>query len=174
MFLLFHYRFLTALSAIFITGMMAWGFYLEHILGLEPCPLCMMQRVVFVALAVVFFIAALVNPGPGKGRVVFSTFSVVIAGAGMALAGRQLYLQSLTAEEAGNLSCGMGLEFMLDAFPFWEVVRMSLMGTGDCAEIQWVFLGLTIPGWTFVAFGGFAILSLWLVFMHRFHSWSGT
>lgn len=158
-----NYRLLAGLSALVIAGLMGFAFYLEDVKGLEPCPLCMAQRVVFVGLAVVFVLAAAVNPRPGGRRIAVTIPIFVFCIAGMALAARQLYLQSLPPEVAASLSCGMGLEFMLDAYPFWEVVTMTLKGTGDCAEVQWVFLGLSIPGWTFVAFTGFALLAAWMI-----------
>lgn len=167
MYWLTHYRLLSGLAALVIAGMMGFAFYLEYVNGLEPCPLCMAQRVAFVGLGLVFLVAALWAPVSRAGRWIMTSGLLVFSAAGAALAGRQLYLQSLTAEQAEALTCGMGLEFMLDAFPFWEVVRLTLRGTGDCAEVQWVFLGLSIPGWTFVAFLGFAALALWLALMKR-------
>ena len=138
-----------------IAGLMAFAFYLQYVEGLEPCPLCMAQRVAFMALGLVF-LAAFIHGPKGGGRKVYALFGSLMGLAGLALASRQLWLQSLPADEVPV--CGPSLEYMLEAFPMSEALTMLLKGTGECAEVQWVFLGLSIPGWTAVAFVGFVIL----------------
>lgn len=157
---LFHFRLLCALAATAVVGLLGFGFYLQYGLQLEPCPLCIAQRIVFLATGLVFFCAALVNPGY-VGRLVTSLVALLLALLGAAMAARQVWLQHLPPDQVPG--CGFGLDFMLEAFPLWEVILITLQGTGDCAEIQWVFLGLTIPGWSLVAFSGLALLSLWLI-----------
>jgi len=78
---------------------------------------------------------------------------------GLAIAGRQVWLQSLPPDLVPE--CGPGLEYMFQAFPLTEALSMVLRGSGECAEVQWVFLGLTIPGWNLVVFSGFILLGLW-------------
>ena len=157
-------RLIYGMSVVVIAGLMSFAFYLEHVLELEPCPLCMAQRIVFVALALVFLVASV--HGPAKtGSAIYGALGAVLSIGGLALAWRQLWLQSLPAEQAP--ACGPSLEYMLEAFPLSEVVSIMLRGSGDCAEVQWVFLGLSIPGWTAVAFGGFGLLSLLTIFRHR-------
>ncbi len=138
-----------------IAGLMGVAFYLQYVEGLEPCPLCMAQRIAFMALGLVFLVAFIHGPRGGGGKV-YAVLGSLIGLAGLALASRQLWLQSLPADEVPV--CGPGLEYMLQAFPLSEVLTMMLKGTGECAEVQWVFLGLSIPGWTAVAFVGFVIL----------------
>jgi protein dithiol:quinone oxidoreductase len=145
-------RFIYGVSVLAITGLMSFAFFLQYVLELEPCPLCMAQRIVFVSLAVVFLVAFL--HGPAKtGSIVYGLLGAMLSIGGLALAGRQLWLQSLPADQAP--ACGPSLAYMLEAFPLREVVSIMLRGSGDCAEVQWVFLGLSIPGWTAVAFSGF-------------------
>ena len=153
-------RFLFGVSVVVITGLMSFAFYLEYILELEPCPLCMAQRIVFVCLAVVFLVAF--THGPVRlGTVLYGILGLLVSGSGLALAGRQLWLQNLPDEKVP--ACGPSLEYMLEAFPLQEVVTIMLSGTGDCAEVQWVFLGLSIPGWTALAFSGFFLLWLFVI-----------
>ncbi|MBU6952713.1 disulfide bond formation protein B [Hahella sp. HN01] len=135
-----------------IAGLMGFAFYLQYVEDLEPCPLCMAQRIAFVLAGLVFLAAALHNP-KNMGITVYTLLGWVTTLGGAALATRQLWLQSLPADQVP--ACGPGLEYMLQAFPFSEVLTMMLTGTGECAEVQWTFLGLSIPGWTLIAFIGF-------------------
>ena len=150
-------RLIYGFSVLVITGLMGFAFFLEHIKGLEPCPLCMAQRVVFVTLAIVFLLAFTQRPAY-LGSIVYGVLGLLISLGGLALAVRQLWLQSLPIEEAP--ACGPSMEYMLEAFPLKDIVSIMLRGSGDCAEIQWTFLGLSIPGWTAVAFAGFCLLSV--------------
>ena len=150
-------RFLYGISALAIAGLMSFAFFLQYGLELEPCPLCMAQRVVFVIMATIFLVAFF--HGPEKvGGMIYSGLATLVSSGGLYLAGRQLWLQSLPEDEVP--ACGPSLEYMLEAFPMSEVITMMLQGTGDCAEVQWTFLGLSIPGWTAVAFGGFCLIGL--------------
>ena len=137
--------------------LMAYAFYLQYVEGLEPCPLCMAQRIAVVALGIVLGLAALHNPAR-TGRRVYAVLTLLCALAGAALAGRQLWLQSLPEDQVP--ACGPGLSYMMEVFPMSEVLMMMIQGTGDCAKVDWTFLGLSIAGWTFiwfVLFGLFAI-----------------
>ena len=137
------------------------AFYMEHVMGLEPCPLCWLQRIAFIAVAVVCLLAVIHNPGNIAARV-YGGFLTVAAGAGVALAGRQLWLQSLPADQVP--ACGPSVEYMLDVLPLSEVFLTAIQGTGDCAEVVWRFLGLSIPGWTALFFVALAITGLVLLF----------
>ena len=153
-------RTLNALGFLACALLLAYAYYLQFIEGLEPCPLCMAQRVAVGALGIVLLIATLHNPAV-PGRRVYAVLTFLCAAAGAALAGRQVWLQSLPADQVP--ACGPGLEYMFEAFPLSEVVLMMIQGTGDCAKVDWTFLGLSIAGWTlvwFVAFMGFALFQL--------------
>ncbi len=142
-------------------GLLAVAFYMEHVMLLEPCPLCWLQRFAFMGVALVGLIALLHNPGNIGGRI-YGFFLMLTAGIGAALAGRQLWLQSLPEDQVP--ACGTSIDYMLEVFPLMEVLAMAVRGTGDCAKVVWTFLGLSIPGWTAIFFtliilAGLAVLS---------------
>jgi protein dithiol:quinone oxidoreductase len=141
-------------------GLMAWGFWLQYGQGLEPCPLCMFQRVALSVAGIVFLIAAVHNPGR-TGAAFYAVLTLLIAGAGAALAARQIWLQALPKDQVPV--CGMGLSYMLQTMPFTDVFRRVLEGSGECAEKGWVFLGLSIAGWTFVFFGSMIAAAIALI-----------
>jgi disulfide bond formation protein DsbB len=144
-------------------SLIAAALYLQHVLGLEPCPLCILQRVAVIALGVVFAIAAIHNPGP-IGRRLYALLSFVIAAAGAGVAGRHVWLQHLPADQVP--ACGPGLSYMLDNFPFMHALDLILRGSGECAEVTWRLLGLSIPEWTLGAFVVFMIAAI-AVFIRR-------
>jgi disulfide bond formation protein DsbB len=137
------------LGALVCAGLMAWALWLQYAEGLEPCPLCMFQRVAVSAVGVVFLIAALHNP-QRTGAAFYAILTLLVAGAGAAFASRQIWLQALPKDQVP--ACGMGLDYMMETMPFIDVFRRVLEGSGECAEKGWVFLGLSIAGWTFVFF----------------------
>ena len=126
-------------------GLVAVALYFQHIAGLAPCPLCILQRVAFIAAGAVFF-AGFVHAPRGWGRRVYGAVAGVVAALGAAVAARHVWLQNLPAGETPE--CGPGLAFMLDAFPLQQALGLILRGSGECAEVQWTLLGLTMPGWS--------------------------
>lgn len=142
-------------------GLLGVAFYMEHVMGLEPCPLCWLQRFGFMAAGFVSLLAALHGPH-GFGARVYGLLLSVSAGAGLAMAGRQLWLQSLPADQVP--ACGPSVDYMLDVLPWMEVLTTALKGTGDCAEVTWRFLGLSIPGWTAIFFLLLVIVGLVMLF----------
>ncbi len=143
-------RLVFTLIFVVCAALLGTAFYMEYVMGLEPCPLCWLQRYAFVAVAGVSLVAALHNP-VAVGRRVYGLLLALFAGVGLGLAGRQLWLQSLPADQVP--ACGPSVEYMLEVLPWLEVLKTALQGTGDCAEVVWRFLGLSIPGWTAVFFG---------------------
>jgi disulfide bond formation protein DsbB len=131
------------------TGLIAWALWLQYHEGLDPCPLCIFQRVAVIAAGVIFLLAFIHNPGR-RGAWAYAALIVVAAGAGLAFAGRQVWLQALPKDQVP--ACGMGLSYMLDSLPLLDVVKKVFAGSGECAEKAWVFMGLSIAGWTFVFF----------------------
>jgi len=126
-------------------GMIAFALYLQHFQGQEPCPLCVLQRVAWIALGVVFLIAA--THGPARaGAAVYGLVLFVVAAVGAGVAGRHVWLQHLPRDQVP--ACGPDLDFMLQQFPLAETLRRVLSGTGECAETGWTFLGLSIAGWS--------------------------
>lgn len=138
-------------------ALMAYALYAQHGLGLEPCPLCVLQRIAVIATGIVFLVAAVHAPRRG-GRWIYGLGAFVAAAAGAGVAGRHVWLQSLPADEVP--ACGPGYDYMMEAFPFTDALKMIFSGSGECASIDWTFLGQSMPVWTLVAFIGLAIWAL--------------
>lgn len=133
--------------------------YLEGVLNLLACPLCMSQRVFVVGWAVIALIAAIHNPQQW-GRRVYASLCAVSAFIGGAIAARHVWLQNLPEDQVP--ACGPSLEYMLDNFPFEEAISLLLMGDGNCAEVAWTFLGMSIPEQTLLLFAVTISVCLWL------------
>ena len=136
------------------------AFYMEYQMGLEPCPLCMLQRIVLLIIGVVSLFSAIMSSQ--RLRKWLSIVVVILSLLGAALAIRHLYLQNLPIDDLP--ACLPGLSYMIDAFPWQDVAKAMIMGTGDCGEVVWTFLGLSIPGWTLIAFLGMAIINGFIAF----------
>ncbi len=144
-------------GAVLCAGLLGFGLYLQYVDGQEPCPLCIFQRVAFMALGAVFLMAAVHGPGKTGARV-YAVLGGVAALTGAGLAARHVWLQSLPADQVP--ACGPGLSYMLEQFPLMRLLEKVLTGSGECAEAGWRFLGLTIAGWSllwFVLLGGLII-----------------
>ena len=128
-------------------GLIAYALYAQFRLGLEPCPLCIFQRIGIVALGVVFLIAALHDPR-GWGTRVYAALIAIAALATIAVAGRQLYIQHLPP--GAIPSCGAPLSMMLKFMPLTTVIRKVLTGSGECSIVNWTFLGLAMPAWVLI------------------------
>lgn len=129
-------------------GMIVFAFILQHVFDLEPCPLCIFQRIAVIVAGICFL------PGifyrPYRSAALWGGLALLSSLAGIALAARHLWLQSLPADQVP--SCGPPLDYMLESLPLWNVLRQVLSGSGECAEIQGIFLGITLPGWTMIGF----------------------
>ncbi|MBZ9557525.1 MULTISPECIES: disulfide bond formation protein B [unclassified Modicisalibacter] len=134
--------------------MMAVALALQYVAGLEPCPLCIFQRIAVLAAGAVFLVAALHGPR-GRGAVVYGLLALAAVAGGIAVAGRHVWLQSLPADQVP--SCGPGLDYMLEVLPLWDVLSRVLSGSGECATIDGYWWGLTLPQWTLI---GFCVLAL--------------
>jgi disulfide bond formation protein DsbB len=130
-------------------GLLGYAYYLQYGEGLDPCPLCILQRIAVAGMALVFLVAIFHNPGR-IGATIYALLQLAIGGAGAALALRQVWLQSLPKDQVP--ACGMSLNYMLDTLPLAETVKKVFEGSGECAEKGWVFLHLSIAGWTLVFF----------------------
>lgn len=135
--------------------------YLEHAMGLEPCPLCIVQRIFVILFGLVCLIAAVHAPA-ALGRRIYAGIALLFAAAGAAAAGRQIWLQGIPADQLP--SCLPNLEYMMEALPFLEVVRQVLHGTADCAEVNWTLFGMSIPEWSLLGFVAMILLSLYQLF----------
>jgi len=140
--------------------LLGWAYYLQYVDGLDPCPLCMFQRVVVLVIGIIFLVGTFHEPGR-VGAWLYALLLLIAAGIGAALATRQVWLQSLPKDQVP--ACGMGLSYMLDTMPFLDAIRRVLEGSGECAEKAWVFLGLSIAGWTLSFFVAIAFVGIALV-----------
>ena len=137
------------LGALVCAALIGWALWLQYGLDLDPCPLCIFQRVAVIATGVVFLIATVHNPGR-TGAAIYAGLTVIVSGIGASLAAWHVWIQ---AQPKGAVAaCGMGLNYMLDTLPLTEVIGKVLAGSGECAEQGWLLMGLAIPAWTFVFF----------------------
>ena len=133
-------------------------YYLDGVLGLEPCPLCMTQRVFVVASGCVVLLAFLHGPGL-IGRRIYAGLAGLFALVGGGVAARHVWLQHLPEDQVP--ACGPGLEYMLENFPFSETLKLILMGDGNCADVVWTFAGLSIPEQALLLFTILVVANLW-------------
>lgn len=150
-------RVFALLSAVCI-GLLAFGLYLQHVVGLEPCPMCIVQRYALVLIAI---IAALTGAS-GKNGVHIGGLVLMLATAGFGafVAARQSWLQWYPPEV---VSCGRDFYGMIETFPLQRAIPMIFKGGGDCSKVDWTFLGGSIANWSFLCFGAVALLSLTLI-----------
>ena len=132
-------------------ALLGYAWYAQAVLHLEPCPLCIFQRVGVAAVAVLFLLAALHGPRRWGARI-YGALLLAGALATMAVAARHLWIQHLP--EGAVPACGATLSYMLEVFPVSDVIRKVLSGSGECARISWSFLGLSMPGWVLLAAAG--------------------
>lgn len=142
---------------LFCSALLGFGFYLQFSRGLEPCPLCIFQRLAF--MGVILFAAIGLVHGPRRPWLaLYSSLITLSAVAGMGIAGRQVWLQHLPADQVPE--CGPGLDYMLQVFPLSQTLKMVFTGSGECAEVHWRFLGLSIPEWSLLCFTLIAAVAL--------------
>ena len=144
-------------------GLIGYALYLQYYEYQDPCPLCLLQRIVYMALMAVFLVAALHGPGRA-GALVYGGLLTATAVIGAAIASRHVWLQHLPPGRVPE--CGPGLEFTLRKFPLFQALEKILAGSGQCAEAGWKFLGLTIAGWSLVWFILLGLFSLYLTWPH--------
>lgn len=137
--------------------LLAMGAYFQFVDGLEPCPLCISQRIAILLTGIVFLLAVIHNPGQSGVRI-YAILGAATALFGGAISTRHVWLQHLPKDQVPE--CGPGLEYMFQNFPLSATLKLMLSGTGDCAEVTWSFLSLSMPAWTLVAFLMLATLSL--------------
>jgi len=141
--------------ALACAGLLSFGMYLQHVVGLEPCPMCIVQRYVMVLMGLIALLGAALSGRKtswGVGIVL-----VVLAGSGAYVAARQTWLQWYPPEV---VSCGRDFYGMIETFPLQRAIPMIFKGGGDCSKVDWTFLGGSIANWSFVAFVGLGLLAL--------------
>ena len=143
-------------------ALLGFGLYLQHVVGLEPCPMCIVQRYTMVLIAVVAAIGAAVSGR--RTQVALAGLLAVLAIFGAFVAARQSWLQWYPPEIA---TCGRDFYGMIENFPLQRAIPMIFKGSGDCTAIDWTFLGGTIANWSFLWFAAFSLLGLWLALSRR-------
>lgn len=143
------------LGAIVCFALIGFAIFSQFQWGLQPCPLCIFQRIAFAALGVVLLIGAIHNPAT-KARWVYMTTALVPALVGSIIASRHVWLTHLPPDQVP--SCGPGLNFLMESFPLWNVIKTVLTGSGECAKVDWTFLGLSMPAWSLVWFIGLTVV----------------
>ena len=137
-------------------ALIAFALYSQFHLGLLPGPLCIFQRVAFAALGVVFLLAGLHAPARPGARRAWGALALLAAAVGAAIAARHVWLQHLPPDQVP--ACGPGLDWMMETMPVAGVLREVFTGSGECANVDWTFLGLSMPGWSLV---WFVLLGAW-------------
>jgi len=148
-----------ALVAFGCLGLLGFGMYLQHVVGLEPCPMCIVQRYAMILIGVVALLGLVWRSVLG-GRVL-AVLSVLLAAGGAFVAARQSWLQWYPPEVA---SCGRDFYGMIESFPLQRAIPLIFRGSGDCSKVDWTFLGGSIANWSFVAFMGIAVWMLLVLF----------
>jgi protein dithiol:quinone oxidoreductase len=143
-------------------GLLAYAIYAQGVLGVDPCPLCIFQRIGVAAIGVIFLAAALHAPS-GWGSRVYGALLTLAALVTMAVAARHVWIQHLPEDQVP--SCGAGLGFMLQEFPVADVIRKVLTGSGECHQVNWTFLTLAMPTWVLIAAGALGALGVYANFM---------
>jgi len=145
--------------ALFCFALIGVALYFQYAMGLEPCPLCIFQRVVVIALGLLMGLALMLNPG-GLGRKCLGITTAFMGLVGSLIAGRQVWLQHLPEEQVP--ACGPGLDYMMEMFPVGKVLDLVFRGSGECAEVHWRMLGLSIAEWMLLIFVFFILFGAWL------------
>lgn len=143
------------LGCVFLLGM---GAYFQFVDGLDPCPLCISQRIAIFLVGVCFLVAFIHNP-EACGIKTYAIVGAVLALGGAGLSTRHVWLQHLPPDQVPEC-VGGSLEYMLKYFPLTDTLKLMLNGTGDCAEVNWTMLGFSMPAWTLLAFLLLATLSI--------------
>ena len=150
---------------LFLTGflisvlLIVYALYTQYVLGLEPCPLCILQRIAVIALGISFLLLTLRPPLRKQSKFLTSLLLVIISSTGVGIAARHVWLQNLPPDKVPG--CGPGLDFMMTNFPLSEVLEMVFSGSGECAEISWSFAFLSMPAWVLI----------WLIVLGSFGVW---
>ena len=140
-------------------ALIAYALYSQYGLGFEPCPLCIFQRVAVMAAGVIFLAAAIHHPRVTGARI-YGVLGFIAALSGILIAARHVWIQ---AQPPGTVAaCGATLDYMLDILPVMDVITKVLTGSGECAQINWTLLGLSMPWWVLFACAGLGLWTIWV------------
>ena len=147
------------LPALACAGLLGFGYYLQYFQSQDPCPLCLVQWGFYYGVLAVLAIAALHSPAR-TGKIVYCAAAALFAFGGFGVAARQVWLQYLPADQVP--ACGPDLFFMMENFPLRRILEKLFLGSGQCAEVNWRFLGLSIAEWSLACFAALALYAIWL------------
>ncbi|MFZ5503220.1 MAG: disulfide bond formation protein B [Pseudomonadota bacterium] len=152
-------RWLYLAGALYTGGLMGFALYLQYVEHQDPCPLCMVQRVIFIVILAVFVLAVL--HGPKRiGEWLYAALIGLLSLSGIAVAARHIWIQNLPKDQVP--ACGPGLDYMLETMPMANVLKELMHGSGECAEKGWTFLTLGIPEWSLLCY---LALGVWALFI---------
>ena len=160
--MIFNTRIAYTTLAVVALGLIGVALLLQHVVGLDPCPLCIFQRIAYFAFALFALIAAWLSPRTASRW--FGGLALLSALAGVGVAGRHVWLQM----NPQGMSCGPGLAAMLENFPLTDVLPKVFRGSGDCSESAWTLLGLTIADWSLLWFVILSAATIYILFARRF------
>lgn len=141
---------------------MSFALYLEHVQGLDPCPLCIFQRIGLMGLGLISLIAFLHNPVTSGFKRIYAFLGTAFILWSLGVAGRHVWLQNLPPDQVP--SCGPGLDYWLDTLPLKSVFQQVLHGSGECAKVDWSLFGQSLPVWSGLFFAVLAVISIWQLF----------
>jgi len=158
---------LLLMGFLFSVLLILYALYAQYFLGLEPCPLCIFQRIAVIALGLSFLFMALKPPQRRTSKILASMLLITISSIGVGVAARHVWIQNLPSDKVPG--CGPGLDFMISNFPLSEVFEMVFSGSGECAESSWSFAFLSMPAWVIVWLIVLGSYGVWLVHQKRFN-----
>jgi len=153
-------------SAVFLicVSVLAAALFIQHVIGLMPCALCIVQRVFFALTGISCLIGAIHNPKSTRATISYVVISILFIAAGIAAAVRQLYLQTLPLDKLPQ--CLPNLDYMLEVLPVIDIAKMFFYGTAECAKLDWTLLGIGIPEWSFITYTGLFLLLITFSIIH--------
>jgi disulfide bond formation protein DsbB len=151
-------RLLNVAGFLACAGMMGFALYAQYVLLLDPCPLCVFQRIATISLGAVFLAAAIHDPGRFGARV-YAVLVVLTAGFGVGVATWHVRLQNMPSQDVPG--CGPGFEYIMENFALFDALSMIFKGSGECADVLWRMLGLSMPSWVIIGLGGLLVAGVW-------------
>ena len=140
-------------------ALLGYALYVQHVDFLDPCPLCIFQRVAFLWIGLAALVAFIHNPA-SKGRWIYTSLIGLGGVVGAGISGRHVWLLNLPLDEVPE--CGQGLNYMIETMPFSDVLNQVLKGSGECAGIDWTFFGLSMPAWTLIWYIGLTVVTIFV------------
>lgn len=156
------YRLVSVLLVLTSIVGIAFALYLEHVQGLDPCPLCIFQRIGLIGMGLIALVALIHNPVSNLFKRFYAVLATLSIGWSVGVAARHVWLQHLPPDKVP--SCGPGLDYLVDALPMKAVFQEVLSGSGECAAIDWTFLGQSLPVWSLLYFSLILLICLWQLF----------